>query len=329
SAEQDIAGSDLPVQLVTGYYDFFHHDTVQDFFRLRARASKAPVQLILGPWTHGGSSRTKTQDYDFGPNARLDIAAANLEWFDAHVKRAAQHAGQHAGQPRVLPLVRYFVLGENRWRNADNWPPAESIPASVYLRTGKKASFEQPAAGEPADSFSSDPSNPVPSIPPGRRDISRAALWSPMDYTAVSEREDVLSWTTNPLEKPLVFAGPLKAELWVEADTKDADWIVKLFAVPPRGMALPLAHGIARGSFASAPPPGRRGRITVDLGSTAASVSSGHRLRIEIAGSSFPMYDRNLNTGEGPFGTRTAVARQKVYHEPAMASRIILPVLPE
>ncbi|MGH9629866.1 MAG: CocE/NonD family hydrolase, partial [Bryobacteraceae bacterium] len=124
SAEQDIAGSDLPVQLVTGYYDFFHHETVQDFFRLRARPSKAPVQLILGPWTHGGSSRTKTQDYDFGPNARLDIAGANVEWFDAYVK----HAAQRAGQPRTLPLVRYFVLGENRWRNADNWPPAESIP---------------------------------------------------------------------------------------------------------------------------------------------------------------------------------------------------------
>ena len=116
----------------------------------------------------------------------------------------------------------------------------------------------------------------------------------------------------------MVIAGPLEAELWVEADTPSADWVVRVFAVPAKGLPLPLAQGVrrARGTH----------HVRVDLGSTAARIRAGDRLRVEIAGSNFPLYDRNLHTGEGPFSARMLVARQKVGHGPAAASRIILPV---
>jgi len=47
-----------------------------------------------------------------------------------------------------------------------------------------------------------------------------------------------------------------------------------------------------------------------------------------VAGSSFPMFDRNLHTGEGPTGTRKHVRVQTVYHSRSAASRLLLPVLP-
>jgi uncharacterized protein len=110
---------------------------------------------------------------------------------------------------------------------------------------------------------------------------------------------------------------------------------VRLFAIPPKGLELPLAHGIVRGSFRdslSKPEsmiPGQRYRLNVDLGSSAAALPAGYRLRIEVAASSFPLYDRNTNTAEGPFSSKTVRSIQKVHHQRKMASSILLPILPE
>jgi putative CocE/NonD family hydrolase len=70
-------------------------------------------------------------------------------------------------------------------------------------------------------------------------------------------------------------------------------------------------------------------QFQVDLWSTAQLFKAGHRLRIHVTSSDFPRYDRNLNTG-GPFGTesRSAVARNTVFHDAMRPSHMVLPVLP-
>ncbi|MEO7651994.1 MAG: CocE/NonD family hydrolase, partial [Bryobacteraceae bacterium] len=321
SAEDGLAKTTVPVQILSGYYDFFHHDSVQDFERMRRRRPGGPVQLILGPWTHGSQSRTKTQDVDFGPDAKFDDSASNLAWFDRFVKQETT---------AKFPLVRYFSMGDNRWFEADDWPPRTTSPASVYLHSTGLA-INRRAAGAPRV-FTSDPDNPTPSLPGGRKGISRGALWSPMDLAAFASRGDVLSYTGEPLREPVRFAGPIVAEIWGESDTPDADWVVRLIDVQPDGFALGLAQGIVRSRFRNSESrpeplvPGRVYKFDIDLGSVAAQIGVGHRIRVEIAGSSFPIYDRNLHTGKGAFSTEKLVAHQKVYNDAKHASRVILPV---
>jgi putative CocE/NonD family hydrolase len=323
TAEDAIPRTTVPAQIVSGYYDLYHHESVQDFERARRRKAGGPVQLILGPWTHGGSSRSKVQDVDFGSVSMFNEPAAALAWFDRFVK-------QKPGAP--FPLVHYFSMGENRWYDANAWPPSGSKPVSVYLHTGRKAGM-QPASGAPSR-FTNDPSNPTPSVPGGRKGVSRAALWSPMDLSDFAKREDVLSFTSVPLSAPLRFAGPITAEIWGESDTADADWVVRVIDVRPDGFAMGLAHGIVRARYRNgeAKPepmtPGRVYRFDIDLGSVAARIDRGHRIRIVVAGGSFPQYDRNLHTGSGPGETAVRVAHQTVRHESKQASRVILPVLP-
>lgn len=252
----------------------------------------------------------------------MDVQKANLEWFERHVK----------GKSSRQPLVRYFSMGENKWHEADAWPPANATRTKLYLRAGKSASFTPPTPHEGSSTFTSDPANPVPSIPPDRRDVDRAALWSPLDYSAISARPDVMTWTTETLSKAVAFAGPLEAELWVEADTPDADWIVRVFALPPKGLALPVAHGIVRGMYRDSPErsspliPGQQYEVRVDLGSSAAVLPAGYRIRVEIAGSSFPLYDGNTHTGEGPLSESAVVSRQKVHHQLGQASSVVFPL---
>jgi putative CocE/NonD family hydrolase len=142
----------------------------------------------------------------------------------------------------------------------------------------------------------------------------------------------VLVYTSDVLTEPLSFAGNVEAKLFISADTPDADWAVKLVDVRPDGFAQNLATGILRGRYRdsllvpSPLQPGKVYEITVDLGPCAATIAKGHRLRVDICGSLFPLYDRNSNTGEGPFGSSTLISTESVYHSSLKASRIVLPI---
>ena len=76
-----------------------------------------------------------------------------------------------------------------------------------------------------------------------------AAIWAPVDQRTIEDRADVLCYSTGPLTEPLTFAGNAGADLFVAADTADADWVVKLIDVHPDGAAFNLAVGILRGRF--------------------------------------------------------------------------------
>lgn len=141
----------------------------------------------------------------------------------------------------------------------------------------------------------------------------------------------MLVYTSDELNEPLTFAGHIEAKLHVSVDTPDADWAVKLVDVRPDGFAQNIATGILRGRYRNSllrsepMRPGEVYEITVDLGPCAATIAKGHRLRVDICGSLFPLYDRNPNTGEGPFGSGTAIATERVHHSPGALSRVILP----
>ena len=76
--------------------------------------------------------------------------------------------------------------------------------------------------------------------------------------------------------------------------------------------------------------PGEVYRYEIALGPVGVRVRAGQRLRVDVASSDFPQWDRNLNTG-GPIGREPAiaavVATQVVLHDEAHPSCITLHVL--
>jgi putative CocE/NonD family hydrolase len=328
----------LPALHVVGYYDFFSRESVGNFMIMQNQArdstTRKQQRLILGPWDHGSVGKTKVAEVDFGPEAAVDTMALQLDWFDRHLKQ------DDAARSKAFPPVRFFSKGDNAWHDAQSWPPEGFTATSFHLRSDGKAntskgrgrlSPEAPTSAEPADSFRADPSNPVPACPITDVRPVKGAVWGPVDQSANEGRDDVLVYTSDELKEPLSFAGNIEAKLHVSADTPDADWAVKLVDVRPDGFAQNLATGILRGRYREsllAPKPLKPGEVvevTVDLGPCAATLAKGHRLRVDICGSLFPLYDRNPNTGEGPFGSRTAVSTESVHHKPGALSRIVLP----
>lgn len=336
---EEITDLELPMQHIVGYYDFFARESVNNFVQMRQHAGNPKIrqqqQLILGPWDHGTIGQATVGEVDFGEHAVMDRAAENLSWFDRYLKGAGT---EHVNLP-----VRYFSMGDNVWRKAANWPPAGFEATPFYLHSDGRANTSKGAgkinreaatSDEIADSFQADPDNPTPACVVTDARPLMSATWAPVDQREIEQRDDVLVYTSAPLSEPLTFAGDIKAELFVSSDTADADWVVKLVDVHPDGFAQNLAVGILRGSFRESESqptplqPDQIYKITVDLGPVAAQFRPGHRMRVDICGAYFPLYDRNANTAEGPFGKRTAVATERVYHDSLHRSHIVLPCRP-
>ncbi len=334
----EIVDLELPVQHIVGVYDFFSRESVGNFVRMhqqaRDRQTRRRQQLIFGPWDHGSIGQAKVGEVDFGDNAVIDAAGENLKWFDRYLKEKGAAAGD------VDLPVRYFSMGDNVWHEANIWPPHGFDSTAFYLHSSGDANTlngngnlnQTPATeNEIADSFRADPDDPAPACPVTESRPLTAATWAPVDQRPVEERDDVLVYTSATLTEPLTFAGNAKAELFVSADTPDADWVVKLIDVQPDGFAQNLVVGILRGSFRDSElyptplEPNEVYEVTIDLGPVAAQIGKGHRLRVDISGAYFPLFDRNANTAEGPFGTRSVVATEYVYHDRTRRSRILLP----
>jgi putative CocE/NonD family hydrolase len=244
-----------------------------------------------------------------------------------------------------IPAVRYFVMGQNRWQTAREWPLPETEWQRFYLRSQGEAntaagngllSREEPGI-EPPDTYIYDPHNPVPTVGgpligalPGPGVVA-----GPLLQNEVEKRNDVLCYTSPELEQDLEVIGPLQLHLFAATSTADTDFTAKLIHVYPDGGAYNLAEGLIRASGRhnreerDEVVPGEIYEFVITLGHTSQRFRQGHRIRVDISSSNFPQFDRNMNTGH-PIGEDACgvVARQQVYHQTRYASYIDLPVIP-
>ncbi len=318
---------ETPALHLTGWYDSLLVGTLQNFQGLRTKAAtpaaRAGQKLVVGPWTHARPSLSSTRigGVDFGPEAGLDSTALMERWFREQLK------GEDTGILREAP-VKLFIMGENRWRDEQEWPLSRAVPTSFYLREGGALTREA-AEGEEPDSFRYDPWNPVPT--PTREGYSR----SPADTTVLDVREDVLVYVSPPLEEPLEATGYIQLVLHAASSARDTDFTGKLLDVSTDGTMRMLAEGILRARYRKGfdreelLTPGQPVELSLDLGATGNVFLPGHRIRLEVSSSNFPRFDRNPNTG-GVFGkdTQPVVAEQTVFHDRSRPSRLVLPVVP-
>jgi putative CocE/NonD family hydrolase len=231
-------------------------------------------------------------------------------------------------------------MGDNQWFNANSWPPATTINRSFFLHSNGTANTDsgtittnRPPKNQQADSFISDPDNPTPAYPANDTRPIDGVSWGPVDQRTIESRDDVLAYSSGVLTKPIRFAGNPTARLFVSANTTDADWVVKLVDVHPNGFAQNIAVGVLRGRFRESLlqpkllEPGKVYEIEVDLGPVAATIEKGHELRVNICGAHFPLFDRNPNTGIGPYDGSSIKSTERVYHTRSMPSAIVLPII--
>jgi uncharacterized protein len=338
-AERQVEGRyhsiQVPALHVGGWYDVFVEGTLTNWGGLRA-AGHAPQRLIVGPWHHL-PALVPAGPIPFGQASLRDLDADQLAWFDRWLR-------DHDSGPTAQPPVSAYLTGADRWVELDDWPPAGARPVRWWLHSRGRANgaagqgtlSTQAPGEEPPDVFVYDPAQPVPSAGGHSCCDPGYAPMGPADQVAVEVLHDVLVYTSPPLERPMVVAGPVEAELHACSSAVDTDWVVKLCDVDTRGRSVNLQEGIVRARFRGSPDtpvplvPGQVEAYRVGLGSVFHRFAKGHRVRVQVSSSSFPAWEPNLNTGH-PLGVDAlpdrVVATQQVLHTAGAASFLSLPML--
>ena len=325
----------VPVLHISGWYDDEQVGTPLNFMGMTskgAESARRSQKLLMGPWPHAVNSTSKLGEVDFGSGAIIDLNGTILRWFDYWLR------GKDNGVMKEPP-VRLFVMGENKWVDENEWPMARTQWTRFYLHSGGRAnslfgdgtlSAAAPAA-EPPDGYTSNPARPVPFI----TEPSFAQIGSADDYRAVHRRDDVLVYTSAPVAEDTQVCGPIKLQLYAASSARDTDFMGLLLDVWPDGFSQRLIDGMVRARFhegmekPSLIAPGQTYAYTLDLWNTCQTFQKGHRIRLQVASTAFPKYDRNPQTG-GPLGRTTELrsAEQKIFHDSAHSSHLVLPIVP-
>lgn len=328
---------DLPVLHITGWFD---GDQWGELFYWHGMLNDSPAAdrqwLVSGPWDHAGT-RTPKQELggrDFTPAALTDMNALHLRFFDRWLK------GIENGQD-TDKRVRLFAMGDNEWREGDQWPPAGTVETPFYLHSAGAAntlagngsiSRAAPDGDEPIDSYIYNPDNPTPSV----QDIASLPFGDvPFDNRWKLRRDDVLVYTSEPLDADLEITGHPFIVLHAESDCPDTDWFVALCDVHPDGRSDELTSGAVRAAYRDGieaqPTPIEPGHVyeyRIELMATSNVWKAGHRLRVTVASAAWPGAARNPNTN-APTGDddEVRIATNTVHHTRAYPSRLLAPVV--
>jgi putative CocE/NonD family hydrolase len=326
-----------PALHIGGWWDLFLAGTLDNYTTLSRDAATAAARdgqrLVIGPWTH--TDRTgAVGELHYGGAA--SEAGARLEQTQLDFLRRVLRGEEPSG-----PRVKLFVMGDNIWRDEDEWPLARTQWTPWYLHPGGALSPSPPSEGAEPSRYTHDPADPVPTVGGATLMPARAGdttwLPGPRDQRPVEARPDVLTFTSDKLTDALEVTGPVTVTLYAATSATDTDFTAKLVDVHPDGRALNVVDGIVRARYRdgtgrpSPITPGQIHEYRIDLVATSQVFKPGHRLRVEIASSNFPCFDRNPGNG-ALAATGTAedfvVAEQSIFHDRDHPSHITLPVIP-
>jgi uncharacterized protein len=318
----------VPALHVAGWYDTYLRGTIDGFLALSKCAGTALARenqyLVAGPWVHIPWG-DRAGAADFGPESLLDTDSLLLRWFNHWLKDSGEFARE--------PHVRYFVMGENRWREASDFPA--SSQATFYLHSKGRANSRKGdgalavsklAGHQDADIFVYEPEVPV--MAPG----GPTAAAGRFDQSTLEMGNNILVYTSEPLAKPLRVLGSPRVTLYCASSAARTDFVTKLICVRPNGAAEFICIGIARSNWLFAKSGYAADRIHTwefDLEPTSIIFAAGDRIRLEVASSAFPLYDRNPGTNV-PSAQATSWdwrrSTQIVFHSEAYLSALHLPV---
>ncbi len=267
-------------------------------------------------------------------DARLNYDELTYGWFDHFLKGENNHVLE------TMPRVRYYTMGLNKWQTSDTWPPKGAQPMTLYLTSAGKANTlkgdgvlaSAAPAGDDPDSFTYDSMNPVPSYGGNVCCTGNAVTGGAFDQRKMEERPDILVYTSEALKEATEVSGPIEATLYVSSDVKDTDVTIKLIDVLPDGTAYNLDETIQRLRYRDGydkplawMEKGKVYKVVLQPMNTSNYFDAGHRIRIEITGSNFPRFDRNMNTGGNNYDEiQGMVAHTSIHHSKQYPSAITL-----
>jgi putative CocE/NonD family hydrolase len=346
----------VPALFVGGFWDQEDLFGPQEAYaKLEPHDAQHENFLVIGPWNHGqwASTTRHLGAIQFGEPTTDEFRKRYEAPFFAHYLKDETEFS--------LKDAATFETGSNRWREYSHWPPAESKSQNLYLSADgslvlsssepKKSSQEKMGAANYRE-FVSDPANPVPyrhrPIQATYSEGSKWYTWMVEDQRFVSDRPDVATWTTPPLDRDMTVAGEVIADLFASTSGSDADWVVKLIdeypdsAVPAANQTQPDMAGyqlivngeIFRGRYRKnfehpeAIPANEVLEYRFSLHAADHTFLKGHRIKVQVQSTWFPLYDRNPQKFLPSIMTASPADYAKATERIYPTSHLVLPLAP-
>jgi predicted acyl esterase len=289
---------------------------VDPVLRMHERCS-APRRSLVGNWVH-----SLPDDAYPGPN--LDWLHEMVRFFDHWLKGIDNGVMK---EPGFVAFRREYAEPEpfpaawpGEWIALPTWPPADAGVRVLHLTAGAL-----PLAGGLGDAPAPDGAverfRHRPTVGT-RGSLSWGAGGAPNGLARDLRPDEALgpTFTSEQLAEPLDVVGFAIAELAWESSAPVATAVVRLSDVAPDGTSSQVTAGILnlthRDSHASPAPlePGVVTRVRVPFRSTAYRFLPGHRIRLSVASSAWPI------VWPSPFAAE--------YSLHLANSRLVLPTLP-
>lgn len=314
---------------IGGWYDTFLQGTLDGFEsrqKFGGTGAKGAQKLVIGPWTHLWPEEKRLGDFEVpkeGYTPPIDLSP--IRWFEYYLKDVDNGIKDE-------PPVTYYVMGPfdgepssgNVWRHAHTWP----VPAahkSFYLHPDHKLVYETPAWTSTVVTYIDDPENPVPTI--GGNNLFLPS--GPKDQSPIESRSDIALFTTEPFTEDVEITGHIEAKLFFSTTVPDTDLVVRVTDVYPDGRSILICDGIRRtGNLPFTHDLKKPSQIDIQLACTSIVLAKGHCLRVSIAGSNFPRYEKNPNVGI--MGSNRSDRRKtphNIHISSDYPSRVILPIV--
>ena len=331
--EDDVNALDISVFYTAGWFDSTK-GTIEQFCLLdKLQPDWNDSYLLIGPWDHGQTYYASLQgqsqgDREMSDNAQVDLVAQRLRYFDRYLKGKTDTTIQP-------DRVRVYITGLDRWLDLPSFPAPDTIQQRLYLHSTGHANSSsqfgilnciQPEQEFP-DNYIYNPDDPAPSAIVSEQFTDRVAF---------ELREDVLTYTTEPLQNSLTILGEIILNLHAATDGRDTDWFAQVTEVFPDGRSIAFHGGLgalrARYREGFDKPklltPDKPAEYRISLGHAGHQIEAGNRLRLSIFSSYFPLCDTNSNTGNiAATDTEVRIAKQTIYHDLDRTSHFILPVI--
>ena len=294
-ATKDISSA---VLMVGGTYDAEDPYGVWELYRsLKKSNPRLDCRLVVGPWAHGawrsnGDANT-LGDVEFSQESLSRFYRDEVEFpfFEKYLRGEGDGGASAAGA-----LV--FFSGENCWREMEKWGSEDKQEVKLYFGEDMSLRQEPFTQRESYSEYVSDPNNPVPYYRDTASSRNNAYMVANQEF--VQDREDVLTFISPVLESDMTLAGAIDAELFVSLSQSDADFVVKLIDVGPDAeYEMMVRANIMRGRYReslSAPQPftpNEVERVFLQLPDVAHTFMAGHRIKIQVQSSMFPLFDMN------------------------------------
>jgi uncharacterized protein len=330
------------VMTVGGWFDAENlFGALETYKNVEAMSPGASNVLVMGPWSHGGWSRSDGDK--LGP---VPFSSKTSAFFREHIQFPFFEYHLKDKGTGGFPEAWVFETGTNQWKSYDVWPPRAVRNRSLFLQPKGGLTFQpsnKPA--EPAfDEFISDPAHPVEYI--DQIEIRMTGDYMIQDQRVASHRPDVLVYESEPLATDLRIAGPIQARMFVSTSGTDSDWVVKLIDVypddigsgdtnPPAvkfGGYQQLVRGdVMRGKFRNSLEkpepfvPDHPTPVNFTLQDVAHTFRSGHKIMVQVQSTWFPLIDRNPQKFVDIYSATEAdfqKATQRVYRNAEMPSHL-------